>query len=60
MKAIKERILKIKTKLGICTTTGCFRRAAYDVEAPALGIKRCMCEKHLNEFEKLLNDLRSN
>ena len=54
---MKDRIIgvigDVKTKLGICSHKACFHRAVADIVFPSINVKRCLCSKHLLEFEKL-------
>ena len=55
--SVKDRLIEasgnIKTKLGICCHKRCFHRAVAEIVFPAINVKRCLCSKHLLEFEKL-------
>ena len=55
--SVKDRLIEasgnIKTKLGICCHKRCFHRAVADIVFPQINLKRCLCEKHLIEFQKM-------
>ena len=44
----------IKSKLGICCSDKCFKRAAIEINIPTVKVKRCLCEKHALEFQNIL------
>jgi hypothetical protein len=44
----------IKSKLGICCTDKCFKRAVVEINISAVKVKRCLCEKHALEFQNIL------
>jgi hypothetical protein len=44
----------IKSKLGICCSNRCFKRAVVEVNIPAIKVKRCLCEIHALEFQNIL------
>lgn len=54
---VKNKLIEIigdvKTKLGICSHKKCFHRACAEIVFSAINVKRCLCSKHLLEFEKL-------
>ena len=43
----------IKRFLGICNSKKCYKKAVADIYIPAIDTKRCLCGKHLLEFQKM-------
>lgn len=43
----------VKMKLGICCSKGCHRKATADIYISAIKTKRCLCNKHLLDFQKM-------
>lgn len=43
----------IKMFLGICNSKKCYRKAVADIYIPQIDTKRCLCKKHLLEFQKM-------
>lgn len=44
---------KLKKLLGICNSKHCYKRATMDIYIPAIETTRCLCDKHLSEFQKM-------
>lgn len=44
---------KLKKILGLCNSKHCYKRAIADIYIPAIDTKRCLCDKHLLEFQKM-------
>lgn len=43
----------IKSKLGLCNSKSCYRKAVGEVEIECINIKRCLCKKHLKQYKEL-------
>ncbi|MBC2456147.1 hypothetical protein [Clostridium beijerinckii] len=44
---------KIKNKVGLCCSKGCFHRATVNVTFPQINVTRGLCDKHLLELQKM-------
>lgn len=54
---VKDLFIEIKAKfkkiLGLCNSKHCYKKATADIYLPAIDTKRCLCNKHLLEFQKM-------
>lgn len=44
---------KLKNILGLCNSKHCYKRATADIYMPVIDTKRCLCDKHLSEFQNI-------
>ena len=47
---------KLKKILGLCNSKRCYKKATADIYIPVIDTKRCLCDKHLLEFHRILKD----
>lgn len=50
----------IKMFLGMCNSKKCYKKAVADIYIPQIDTKRCLCDNHLLEFQKmnLINSIK--
>lgn len=58
---VKELFIRInaniKMLLGICNGKGCLNKSTIELYIPIIDTKRCVCEKHFQEFKKVNSEI---
>lgn len=46
----------VKTKLGLCNSKGCYKKAIVEIKIGCINTKRCLCKKHLEVYEQFFKE----